>query len=229
MGAGETALKAKADAQIDARIAALNELSKRVAEMKKVSSTDKAHIATAIQTSIGEMTALKVKIDADTDLATLKTDIQSITKSYRVFALVLPKGRIEAAADRILSIVALMNTLETKLQNRITAAQTAGNNVASAQAALTDFHAKVADASTQAQAAVTATANLQPDEGNATTAASNNAALKSARTKIKAAIADLKAARQDAGTIVKALLSFKAPKTTNTNATTNTSAHTNTK
>ncbi len=75
--------------------------------------------------------------------------------------------------------------------------------------ALADMNAKVAGANAQASAAVTEIANLQPDNGNATIMASNTAALKDARTKIQAAQQDLVAARQDSGSIVKALIAAK--------------------
>ena len=47
------------------------------------------------------MNTLQSQIDADAAAdatSSLKTDIQSITKSYRIFALVIPQGTIEAAA-----------------------------------------------------------------------------------------------------------------------------------
>jgi len=77
--------------------------------------------------------------------------------------------------------------------------------VTSANASLADMNAKVADANTQSQAAVSLVANLQPDQGNQTVMQSNQTALKTARADIKAALADFKTARQDAGSIVKAL------------------------
>jgi hypothetical protein len=63
--------------------------------------------------------------------------------------------------------------------------------------------AKVTDANTQASAAVSEIANLEPDNGNTTIAASNTAALKDARSKIGVATKDLVAARADIATIVK--------------------------
>ncbi|HEX3095979.1 MAG TPA: hypothetical protein VHQ20_02565 [Patescibacteria group bacterium] len=207
--ANENALRIKANAQIDARIKSLQELNTRIAEMKRLNSTQKAKISGSILSSIQTMTALKAKIAADTDSETLKADQESITKSYRIFALVMPQGRIEAAADRIMTITGLMTTLSTKLETRINTAQTAGNNVTALQTALADMKAKIADATSQAQSAVNFTAGLSADNGDQATMDANKAALNGARVKIKAAIADIKVARQDAGTIIKGLLSFK--------------------
>ena len=68
--------------------------------MVKVSANEKTAIANEVQTEISNLTALNTKIQADTDLTTLKTDIQSITEDYRIFMLVIPQGRIEVAADK---------------------------------------------------------------------------------------------------------------------------------
>jgi hypothetical protein len=67
----------------------------------------------------------------------------------------------------------------------------------------------VTDATTQTNAAISAIANLKPDNGDATIKASNDAALKSARTKIQAAQQDIVAARKDVEAILKALHEVK--------------------
>src|SRR5579872_967763 len=202
--------RSKADTQIEARITALNSLESRINEVTKVSSSEKTSLDANIQASLNAMTALKTKIDADTDNITLKADIQSITKSYRIYVLVLPQGRITAAADRIMTIAGLFGDLSAKLQTRITAAQTAGQNVTALNVSLSDMNAKTADANIQAQAAVSEISSLTPDNGNQSVYQSNQTALSDARAKIKTAIADLKTARQDAGSIIKALVAIKA-------------------
>jgi hypothetical protein len=209
LGTAGAKAQQRGDQEIDRRIAALNDLNTRIQAMQKVTDTFKQGIAASITSEVSTLTTLKSKIDADTDLATLKTDIQSITGSYRVFALVLPQGRIAAAADREVTLVSMMSTLGAKLQARI---QAAGQTSASSTAmvALSDMAAKLQDAQTQAQAAVTASASLTPDNGDKTKMASNTAALKEARKDLQTAQQDLVAARKDAGTIIKALPKLNA-------------------
>ncbi len=199
-----TNAKAKADEAIDKRIADLNKIISRFGEMKKLTGDEQASLTASINAQISTLTTLKAKIDADTDTATLKADIQSITKDNRTYLVVLPQGRILAASDRIQTIIAQAQGLETKLQARITAAQTAGKDVSAANTAFADMKAKLADANIQATAAVSETSNLKPDGGNAIIEASNKAALKDAAAKIKAATQDLAQARADIGAIVKA-------------------------
>lgn len=206
-------IQTTSNTEITNRINSLNALQTRVDQMVKISASEKQALDASIQASIQTMTALKATIDADTDLTKLKADAQSITKAYRIYALILPQGRVEALADRVLDIVSLMNDLSPKLQSRITAAQTAGQNVTAAQSAYVDMQAKISDASTQANAAASAVANLTPDNGNQTVVQSNTAAIKGALAKLKIAQSDLKTARADISTIIKTLMTWEKPTT----------------
>ena len=198
----------KAKQEITRRIDALTKMGERVNQMQRLSDSEKATLSTNFKAQIDELTTLAGKVDADTDAATLKTDVQSITKSYRVFALVMPQAAIQAAADRVETIVSMMNTVSTKLAARIATSTSAGKNTAALSASLTDMNAKTADAHVQAQAAVTEVASLTPDNGDQTVMKSNATALKDARSKIQAAQQDLVAARKDATSIVKGLKAF---------------------
>lgn len=203
----------RADQEIARRVNALNSINTRINGMLRVSASDKSSISATIQSQISVLNTLQSQIATDASAnstSSLKTDIQSITKSYRIFLLVIPQGAIEAASDRILDIGASMMTLAGDLQTRITTAQSVGNNMDTSVTALADMNAKISDANTQANAAVSETASLQPDNGDQTIMQSNVAALKDAHTKIQAAQQDLITARKDAGTIVTALVSIKA-------------------
>jgi hypothetical protein len=183
-------------------------LSAKVQAMKNVSASEKTSISNEIQTNITGLTALRAKIDADTVLATAKTDAATIFTTFRIYALVIPQGYIEVSADRISVISGLMTSLSTKLQARITADQNAGDNVASLQTALTDIGTQTTNANAQAGIAQSGVVNLNPDQGNKTVEASNKAALVAARANIKTATTDLKSARQDISTILAGLKSF---------------------
>ncbi len=215
-----TKAQGRADTEITRRINALNDLNTRIQAMQEVTATFKTNLAANVQNQINVLTSLKAKIDADTDAATLKADVQSIATSYRIYILVLPQGRIAAAADREVAIAQMMTTLGSKLAARITAAQSAGQNVGSLTTALNDLAAKLQDASAQAQAAVSVSAPLSPDNGDATVKASNTAALKTARGDIKTSQQDLIAARADIKTIVSALLAMPSSASVSASSTT---------
>jgi hypothetical protein len=213
----------RADQEIQRRITALNALSTRVNAMVKLSADEKSSLSSSIQGQLSAMSTLETQVSADAaanNTSSLKLDAQSITKSYRIFALVLPQGRIEAASDRVLTIASTTSDLSAKFSARISAAQAAGNNVTVAASALADFNAKVADATAQAQAAATEVASLTPDNGVTAQMQANTAALKDAHAKILVAQKDFVTARADAQTIIKALASFKVSASASTTAST---------
>src|ERR1035437_2225976 len=82
-------LKSRADSEITRRISSLTELISKINTLKKLSVTDKSSFVSKLQTEINSLNTLKTKIDADTDLVTLRTDVASIIQSYRVYALFL--------------------------------------------------------------------------------------------------------------------------------------------
>lgn len=204
----------KADKEIDRRVAALTELNTRVLAMERVTADFKNTLSTNVQTQITALNQLKAKIDADTDLETVKSDVKAITDSYRIFALVLPQTRIAAAADREVTLIAMMNALGAKLQARLQQLQGEGKDVGDLLAALTDMSNKLKDAATQTQAAVTVTATLTPDNGDKTKMESNTTALKTGRSDIQAAQKDLVAARKDAKIIMDGLKKLGAGSST---------------
>lgn len=205
-----TTAKNRAGEEIDRRTSALNALNAKVQAMAKISSEIKTSISTSVTSEIAQLATLKTKIEADTDLDTLKTDIKSIANSYRIFMLVIPQGRIEVAADRIQTAAASLTTLAGKLQTRITDAQTSGYDTAALSVSLSDMNAKISDVNAQASAAVSAVASLKPDNGDTATQQANTAAIKDARTKLQAAMKEIQTARQDAHDIVKGLMAFGA-------------------
>lgn len=199
----------RADQQIAQRINAMTALLNRIGQMQKVSGNEKGSLSSAIQSQITDLTNLKTQIGNDSNsTSSLKTDLQSITKSYRIYALVVPQATIAAAADRVMAIASTTNALAAILQTRIANALAAGKDVSALQSSLTDMNAKAADATAQAQAAISETATLMPDNGSSTQMQANTASLKDARSKIVAAQKDLIAARKDAGTIVQALIAM---------------------
>lgn len=201
--------KARAQEEIQRRIKRLNELGARTQEMLRVSAEEKTSIAAQVSAQVSALTALGAKIEADADIDTLKADIKSVTKSYRIFALVIPQGHILVAADKIKTTADVFLAFVAKLETRIAQAQAAGKDTARFSATLADAKADIADAKVQAEAAVALVANLSPDNGDKTAMEANETAIHSARAKIQAGYDDLKRARKGAGDIVQGLKGLK--------------------
>lgn len=185
-------LKTRADNEITRRINALTLLMGRINDIKRLTTDQKNTLTSQIQDQINSLNTLKTKIDADTDLATLRTDVQSVVQSYRIFALFIPKTYIIIRGDRLLDIVDLLTGIQGKLQTRIDAAKSAGNDTTAMQSLIADMTSKLADAKTQATNAINAVTPLTPDGYPA-----NKATLQSARTMLVTARQDIQAAHQD--------------------------------
>lgn len=193
----QTRLQTRAGNEIDRRIAALNRLQERIQGMKKISAAAKNSFVANVQAQINLLNNLRIKINAeDTDGTTLKDDVQSITKAYRIYALILPQIEIVAAADRLASTADSLSTYAVKLQARAVVALSEGKNVTTLQALLTDMNAKISDAKDRSAKAIAGVINLTPDNGDKTTQSVNLAALKAARTDLRTGTQDLKDAHK---------------------------------
>ncbi|HWA31997.1 MAG TPA: hypothetical protein VG694_00890 [Candidatus Paceibacterota bacterium] len=210
---------ANADLAISARITALTTLGERASMMKYASDSEKAALSAEANSEIASLNQLKAKIDAETDADTAASDAGTLSTDYKIYTLVVPKGYVMLSADRASGIVGLLTNIEAKLKARINASESAGNDAASLNGTLADLTAKLNDANSQAQAAEAAVAGLSPDNGGSSVADANSAALLSGREHIQAAIADLKAARDDAGSILAGLKEAKVPLNANSSAT----------
>lgn len=199
-----TDLKTRADNEITRRINSLSTLTTKLGNMKHLTSTQITSFTTEVNTEISNLTALKAKIDADTDITTLRADVKSIVTEYRVYYIFIPQITILAAADRALNVVDMFNALYTKLQQRIQEAQTAGNNVTTLTTTLSDMQTNITNAQTTANQIITMVLPLNPSgyPGNKTT-------LQSARTMFKTIYQDFVSARKDAKTIIQTLRSLK--------------------
>lgn len=199
----------RGNADIAQRLTSINTAITKIEGLQKLTDIQKTSVVTGLQNDISNLNNLKGKIDADTDITTLRFDVTSIMTRNRIYMLVLPQTAIVTAVDRIQDVTASMQSLVTKLQTRIAQDQTAGKNVTALQASLTDMQAKIADAQNQSQAADNLISPLAPDGGIATMIASNNQALKTARGDIKTANTDLRTAYTDAKSIVTGLKALK--------------------
>lgn len=164
-------LKDRANNEIDRRIKSLSELVSKISLLKKISESQKTSLTTQITEEINNLTSLKAKISSDTDLATTKTDAQSIVKSYRIYALFIPKINILAGADAINETSLKLSSLSAKLQVKISEAKSQGNDVSSLESSLKDMNAIISQANSFATNAVNTVMPLNPEgfPGNLTT------------------------------------------------------------
>lgn len=193
-------LRSRADQEITRRVKSLTALIARVNALKRLSTDQKAGLTTQIQAQIDSLNALKVKIDADTDMTTLKTDVKSIVDSYRIYALFMPQIGILTASDEILNTVDKFNVYVARFQTKINDLKAAGQDVTALQASLTDMQNQLKDATTQANNASSSALPLTPAGYPG-----NRSVLTSAKNNLLTARKDLQTARADGLSIYQGL------------------------
>ena len=193
-------VKTRALSEIDKRLASLNAALGRILASTKLSAADKANFTSQIQTNITNLKTLHAKIEADTDLTTLKADAKSIFADFRIYAVFLPQTHLLAAADTMGMTADKLASLSAKLQTKIDQSKQAGKDVTALQNLLSDLNSKVADAKGLYTVVESEVAPLSPAGYPG-----NLPILQDARSKIKAGAADLKTAWQDAKQIREGL------------------------
>lgn len=206
-------IKSIADKQLDQRMENLGKLKDKVNKFKNINDNDKNSIIAIIDQLVSKLNALKNTIDTATSTAVIKEAKDSITENYRVYMLVNPELNIIASADRIGTMISMMNIIGAKLETRLGAVGTSSSitsaNLTLANKTLADLKTKIVDAQTNIQEAIKMVAPLMPDQGDKAIMESNTKTLKDARAKIKTAHNDLITAKKDSETIVKILAKDK--------------------
>jgi hypothetical protein len=198
-------IQEKSNKEIDRRLESLDKLSTRVESMKKITEEEKNAVIAQLKIQIGALSALKAKIATATSTASTLEYEKKITNEHRIYALVIPRGYINASVDRINNMALKLEGLSAKLSAKIVAAKSAGNDVSKLLENSTALNAKIAEAKAKANAAKNSVAGLVPDNGDVVKAQANRNALIAARTAIKDAGKDLNSARDAANIIAKEL------------------------
>lgn len=211
--------KDKGDAAITKRLNDLDALLVKISDMKNVSSMFTDRMSSMVQTEKGNLNGLKSNIDAEASSTALKGEIGSITKSFRIYALVIPQAHVAATADKVKNVSAMLTAVGDKIAARINS--NAFADMSGLQTKLADFKSRITDADTLADQAISITALLKPDDGDKTTLDANNTALKQARDYLKNAQQDIKDARKDLTDLLKGVKTSNATSA----AATSTSTH----
>lgn len=198
-------IQEKSNKEIDRRLESLDKLSTRVESMKKITEEEKSAVIAQLKIQIGALSALKAKITTATSTASTLEYEKKITDEHRIYALVIPRGYINASVDRINNMALKLEGLSAKLSAKIVAAKSAGSDVSKLLENSTALNAKIAEAKAKANAAKNSVAGLVPDNGDVVKAQANRNALIAARTAIKDAGKDLNSARDAANIIAKEL------------------------
>jgi hypothetical protein len=195
-GAGLQAIKDAAHAAITARVTSLNQ-GITVVNGSTVMGADQATRRNLMQSDINGLQQLDATIQADTTAAQARADANKVFTDYRIYALVIPVTHQIRAADEITTVaVPKFNAAASTLQGVIT--QQGRTDL---QPTLDDMKAQVASAQQATNGLAAQLEGYTPAQWN-----SNHALLTPSRTSLENARTALRKARQDAKTLVSALL-----------------------
>ena len=137
------ALMTQADKKIAAQITSLNNVIVHVGKIVGLSAGDRAVLTGEINGLIGDLNALKVKIDAETTVAGIQADLVTLSKDSRYARSISSQVRLIGVAEDVIAKNAKLDALAITLAGQIAAAP-AGIDTAAAQKYLTDMKAKLA-------------------------------------------------------------------------------------
>jgi hypothetical protein len=186
------------DAAIAARQTALSTLNGRVTGQfsdHRISASDNATLTGDISSNESGLSALKTKLDADTDAKTARADFKTIYTTFRIFAVVLPRDYHELWLDMIVLKDGQLQGDETLIQDAINGAPASVR--AQANQLFTDYKTQVTNSQAQASAAQQIIPQLTPSAFNSdptgyeTTLATYRTDIHTAAVGTKAAISDL--------------------------------------
>lgn len=192
-------LRKKGDNFIAIRIKALNVAINRVSKATKISDADRNSLVADLQVNISGLNSLKTKIDAETDLDMLESEVKSIFIDFRIFMVVLPRDKGLLAVARFNAAVSKLESASSKLESTINEFKQAGKDTSEVEGELNVLKSDLAEAKSNINQAKSTFSSMTPERDD------------EAKSMVKSGIASLKAARdnlKDAGSQARKIISW---------------------
>ena len=142
------------------RLTSLSTLSTRIQGDKRLSTSEKSSLTSDIQTDTNGLTALKTKIDADTDATTARTDEKQIITNFYVYAAFEPKLRYLIILNNLQTTTSNIQALVPQLQNLINTFKSQGKDVTQLQSLLDDISSQLQTVNTTISSDITTVQNI---------------------------------------------------------------------
>lgn len=157
--------------RIDERTAALTKLNDKASAQVAaghITSSQASAIQADVSSNSSGLTALRSKLDAETDASAARQDVRNIYLQFRIYAVVLPRDYHEIVLDIMTNVQAKLQGLEPTLQQAISKAPPSEQG--QLNSLYSDFTAKLGAASTQITNANGLVSYFTPDNFNNNTA-----------------------------------------------------------
>ena len=136
-------IQSHADKLITDRLTSLNNLQTRLQNDTKLSSSIKNTLTTDIQNDINGLTALKAKIDADTNVTTARADAKTIFTNFYIYKMFEPKMRLLVTISNLQTITLNLEAIVPQIQNLINTLKAQGKDVSQLQPLLDDISSQL--------------------------------------------------------------------------------------
>jgi hypothetical protein len=203
---------AKRQASLDVATGKINGLVSK----GSLTSAQAGPLLDQITTNKNGLSALKTKLDAETDITAARTDVKNIYLQFRIYAVFLPRTRHVVALDVMTNVDAKLKGLEPKIEDAI--AKAPADKKDQLNTLYADFKAQLKEAEAQIDAGQGQLPVLTPNIYN-TDRATYDKAFSALQADTKAAHDALVKARNDLhqiAVIIKGSAATPAPKTTPT-------------
>jgi len=199
--------KARAELEIVRRISALSKLIPKVDSVKKQSSTQKSQLVNEINSYVSYLTSLRETITKQTNFQELIGNVNTLSDSYKSFAVIVPKVHIIVIADKINVLNDSFTGVANKLIEKTEQLRNAKKDVTSVQKTLGHMLFMMGDAANKAETAVVRAFPLTA-EGYP----KNKSILLDAKSRLQKSSKNLSSAAKDAQKIVSSLSSIESGK-----------------
>jgi hypothetical protein len=104
------------------RLTYVSRASGRLPLVKSLSDADRSALSAILSTDTSGLTSLQAKLDGETALSAVKSDLVAIVMDYRVYLLAARQVALVEGSDTVSAAMATLATVNTKLEARIAAA-----------------------------------------------------------------------------------------------------------
>jgi archaellum component FlaC len=153
-------IKNRADSLIMNRLDSLNILLNRVQSDTRLTPSEKSSLVSEIQQDVSGLTALKGKIDADTDVTTARADAKTIITSYYIYAVFEPKVQLLVTLNNLQTTAGYIQALVPQLQNLINTLKSQGKDTSQLQSSLDDISSQLQTINTTLATDITTAQNI---------------------------------------------------------------------
>ena len=188
--------------EIDRRLATIDRLENAIETSRALTDGHQAALQGILDQSAAGLRALRAEIEADTTLAELREDINSIFADYRIYVLVVRQVWLVTGADMVDAAGAKLDETAADLAVLIERAEDGGQDVTEAKEHLAAMEAAIAEALAGVEGLADDVLPLTPADWNDGTA---GPILRESRQAIVDARADLRTAMAEARQVIAAL------------------------